>query len=583
MPEERVIPTSASTDLPTHRVLIDGEEVSNEYHLTAVTVDKTVNRIPKARLVYLDGDAAEEDFPLSNSEVFIPGNEVEILTGYHSDESTIFKGLIISHGIKTKENKPAQLIVECRDTAVKMTVGRKNRYFEEMTDSDIMEEILGDYDVKSEVESTDATHQEMVQYYTTDWDFLVERAEANGKLVITDDGKISVISPDTGQEPALSVVYGSTIMEFEADMDARHQYSAISGNTWDYSSQDLLQEEGSDPSVPGNGNIDPASLAEVIGLDQLPYQHSGYVKDQELKTWASAGLLKSRLAKIIGRMKIQGYGEIKPGQMLEIDGVGDRFNGNAYVTAVRHEFTTRNWETHVQIGLNPRWFSRTPDIIDTQAAGLVPAVQGLHIGVVTQLEDDPNGEDRVRVKMPLVDTAADGIWARVASLDAGEERGAFFRPEIGDEVVLGFLNDDPRDAVILGMLNSSAKPAPLTASDDNPEKGFVTREELKLIFNDDKKSVTIETPNGNTIALSDDSGGITLEDENGNKIEMSGDGITIESAKDITIKASQNVSVEGGTNTEIKAGAQLTAEGSAGAELSSSATAKVQGALVQIN
>ena len=37
--------------------------------------------------------------------------------------------------------------------------------------------------------------------------------------------------------------------------------------------------------------------------------------------------------------------------------------------------------------------------------------------------------------------------------DAGENRGSFWRPEIGDEVVLGFLNSDPRDAIILGMLN----------------------------------------------------------------------------------------------------------------------------------
>lgn len=583
MPDSRIIPTSASTDLPTYRILVDSEEVSSEYHLIAVTVDKAVNKVAKARIIYLDGNVAEEDFPLSNSGVFVPGNSVEILAGYHSDEATIFSGLIINHGIRTRENRPAQLVVECQDKAVKMTVGRKNRYFGEMTDSEMIEEVLGDYDLDTEIESTDPTHQEMVQYYSTDWDFLVERAEVNGKLVITDDGKISVVSPDTTQDPALSVVYGSTIMEFEAEMDARNQYSAVSGNTWDYSAQEILQETGSDPAFNDQGNITPTALAEVIGLDQLPFQHTGYVEDQELKSWTSAGLMKSRLAKIIGRVKIQGYGDISPGQMIELNGVGDRFTGKSYVTAIRHELASRNWTTQIQFGLSPRWFSETPDIVDTSASGLLPAVRGLHIGIVTQLEEDPNGEDRIRVRMPLIDTASEGIWARVASLDAGENRGAFFRPEIGDEVVLGFLNDDPRDPVVLGMMNSSAKPAPLTASDDNPEKGFVTREEIKLLFNDEKKSLTIETPNGNTVVLSDDTGSISLEDENGNKIEMSSDGITVESAKDLTLKASQNVKIEGGTNTDVKAGAQFKAEGSAGAELSSSATATVKGALVQIN
>lgn len=93
------------------------------------------------------------------------------------------------------------------------------------------------------------------------------------------------------------------------------------------------------------------------------------------------------------------------------------------------------------------------------ASGLLPAVKGLQIGVVVQLEQYPNGDDRVRVRMPLVDNEDNGVWARVATLDAGENRGSFFRPEMGDEVVLGFLNDDPRDPVILGMLNSSSETA----------------------------------------------------------------------------------------------------------------------------
>ena len=138
--------------------------------------------------------------------------------------------------------------------------------------------------------------------------------------------------------------------------------------------------------------------------------------------------------------------------------------------------------------------------------------------------------------MPTVDTEAEGTWARMASLDAGNERGSFFRPEIGDEVVLGFLNDDPRDAVILGMLNSSDKPAPVKAQDDNHEKGFYTRDKLKLVFNDDLKSIRFETPKGNVVQLSEEKGHIFVADENGNKVELNTDGIAMESARDITIK-----------------------------------------------
>jgi uncharacterized protein involved in type VI secretion and phage assembly len=147
---------------------------------------------------------------------------------------------------------------------------------------------------------------------------------------------------------------------------------------------------------------------------------------------------------------------------------------------------------------------------------------------------------------------------------------------------LGFLGDDPRNPVLLGMLHSSAKPAPIVASDDNHEKGFVTRSEMKLLFDDDKKTMTFLTPNGNTAVLSDEDGGITLADESGNKLVMSADGITIESSADVLIKASGDVTVEG-LNVSSAASAQLKVEGSAGAEISSGGSTVVKGSIVQIN
>jgi hypothetical protein len=115
----------------------------------------------------------------------------------------------------------------------------------------------------------------------------------------------------------------------------------------------------------------------------------------------------------------------------------------------------------------------------------------------------------------------------MALADAGNERGLFFRPEIGDEVVAGFLQDDPRHPVIVGMLNSSANPSPLQPSNDNHLKGYTSREKLILQFDDDKKEITIKTPAANTITISDDKKAITIEDQNGNKIETNEDGITL--------------------------------------------------------
>ena len=582
MSEERIVPTSKPNDLHTFKILVEGAKINSQYNIVSISVSKSVNKISGATVLLLDGDAAKESFEASNSDDFIPGKEIEIQSGYHSDDTAIFKGIIIKQSIKIKKGRPSLLVIDCKDKAVKMTVGRKNAYFYDSKDSDIIEEIINSYSLDNEIEATSPQHKEMVQYYSTDWDFILSRADVNGKIVITDDGKLIVKAPDTSADPVLSLIYGSTILDFEAEMDARSQYTAVKSVSWDAANQELVEAEAEEPAIADLGNLNSSDLSDVIGLESLVLQHTGNVISDELQSWANAKMMKSRYSKIRGRVKCQGLPDVKPGTMIEVNGLGDRFSGKAYVSAIRHQVTRKNWETDIQFGLNDQWYNKSDNVVSPPASGLLPSIDGLQIGIVTQLESDPDGEDRVLVKVPVISTEDDGIWARVATLDAGEKRGSFFRPEIDDEVILGFLNSDPRDPVILGMLNSSAKPAPLTASDDNNEKGFVTRSEMKLIFNDDKKSITIETPQGNKIILSEDSSSILLEDQNSNKIEMSSNGIAIESASEISIKASSDIKIEG-ANVKLKADAEFKAEGSAGAKMESSAIAEVKGSMVKIN
>jgi phage gp45-like len=85
------------------------------------------------------------------------------------------------------------------------------------------------------------------------------------------------------------------------------------------------------------------------------------------------------------------------------------------------------------------------------------------------------------------------------------------------------------------------------------------------------------------VTLSEEDKGITLEDQNGNRIEMTPDGIVIESARALELKAGTEMKVESGTSLSAKGGTELKLEGGASAELSSGATTKVKGTLVQIN
>ncbi|SHJ79104.1 type VI secretion system tip protein VgrG [Pseudozobellia thermophila] len=572
------------TERPSYRILVDGTELDGAFTVRTLAVTKAINKIPTARIELVDGSVAEADFVSSNEDALVPGKTMEIKLGYLGEEEAVFKGLIVKHGIKTTgANSNSLLIVEAKGEAVKLTVGRKNRYFSDSTDSDVIQTVLGDYsDITPDIEATDTVHAQMVQYYCTDWDFMVSRAETNGQLVMADDATLKIAAPDFGQEPVANLAYGHNILEFDFEMDARNQFSTIETRAWDTANQEVVTSSNQPRQITEQGNLSSADLSATLGVDPLNYQHSGSLDPEELQSWTNARMLRSQLSKITGRIKILGNNAIKPGDLVHLEGVGDRFNGTAFVSGVSHSYAS-NWNTHLQIGLDPKFLTETYD--DVQAipsSALLPAISGLHVGKVTAVHDDPRGENRIKVKLPIISTEEEGTWARITTLDAGDNRGSFFLPEVDDEVIVGFLNEDPRNPIVIGMVHSSARPAPFEATEENNEKGYVSRSEMKLVFDDDKNHILLETPNGNKLLLSEDEGGIQLEDENGNQVTMNSDGIALDSAGDVNIKASGDVNIEG-TNVNLKAQSALKAEGASGAEVSSSATLTLKGSLVQIN
>jgi Rhs element Vgr protein len=588
--EELLIPNDAKYDVATFNILVDGKQADPTYQVFSISVSKQVNRVSSAKIIIRDGDASERSFAISNKDDFAPGKKIQINMGRDSKNPMAFKGIITKHAVKVKADGHTQLHIECHDESVRMTIGRHSHYFENVKDNQVFDELIEKYKLTSDPETTTLTHKELVQHHLSDWDFLLLRAEANGMLVLVEDGTIRIARPAIAHKEKLQVNYGSSVLEFESEMDARSQFKNVRASSWDYSNQQLFNADTSSVSFTEAGNMPGSDIAEKISPDNYEMHHSGHKLEQELQNWADGIMIRSRLAKIRGRVRCIGFSDIKPGDTIKITGVGDRFNGKAYVTAVRQDIGNGAWETQIQFGLDPnRYAYLHNDMDDAPSAGLVGAIHGLQIGVVVKLENDPDGQDRILVKIPVIDNNAQGIWTRVASLDAGSDRGAFFRPEIADEVIVGFINDDPRDAVVLGMLHSSTKPAPITAKDANNEKGFTTRSKMHLSFNDQTKTIKIDTPAGNSITLDEQGTKIEIVDQSQNKISMQPSGISLESAKNIDIKAGAILTLGAGVSLAIsgpslsvKADADVSISG-ATAKLSGQGPTEISGLPVKIN
>ena len=194
-------------------------------------------------------------------------------------------------------------------------------------------------------------------------------------------------------------------------------------------------------------------------------------------------------------------------------------------------------------------------------------LNGFAVGVVTDNRDEA-GLGRVRVRLPWQQEGDTSYWARIAVPMAGGGRGAYFLPELKDEVLVGAECGDPSHLYVLGGL-WSGKHAPPERNDDgkNDRRVIRSRAGHVLKFDDGAEpEVELKLADGKRLLLDRD--GIKVEDGHGNIITIVSDSstITIESKAQLKLK-SQAISIEAGASLELKA----------------SGTVKIQGALVQIN
>ncbi|MES1160065.1 MAG: type VI secretion system tip protein VgrG [Bacteroidota bacterium] len=583
-----------------YTIKVNGKAIKDYYPVLTVDIHHEINKISYAEITMIDGDEENSSFPISDSSDLIPGNEVSITAGYAGeDEQPIFTGIIVKQGLQLDADGYT-LSVICKHKVVGMSFSKMEEEFANKTDSDILKSIFSNYGIDASVDATSSQQELLFQKLATDWDLVLCRADFCGYVVTMDGEKVTVGKPVFDSTAVLRVEFGTSIISFTAELNAEKQPSGLSASAWDIKNQDLLKATAAEPAINAQGNMSVKSLGGKLPKQQTVTLSSiTPMSSDDLKTWADSSLLRMRMCGLKGQVSFQGNADVKTGTLIELAGVGKRYNGNAYVSGVTHTLDSGQWTTLVKFGLDPSPAYEKKGFSYLPAMGQLPAIQGLQVATVKTLNEDPASQNRIAIQLPSNAQNAEPVWARQSHFYATSGAGAGFLPEPGDEVIVGFLDSDPRYPVVLGSLYSNAKPPLNTPSDNNNYiKTLTTRSKLKLSFDDEKKIILIETPGGNKITLSDEDKTIVLNDANKNTVKMSSGGIELNSAGDIQLEAKGNISLQAtgklsltaqqdvsvsGLNINESAQVGYTAKGNASAELSASGQTVVKGAIVMIN
>jgi phage protein D len=518
--------------------------------------------------------AENQPWRKNNQDIFEIGKKIRLgfVSSTTSDNNFkqeikdfLIEGEITAIEVHFNEKSQAPIIVRGYDLSHRLHRGRHNRSFLNETDTDIAKKIAKEVGIKvgSNVEQSGEAYEYVFQENQTNMEFLRERAATIGFELFIQGQELYFRKPKS--RDTLKLKWLVNLSSFSTRVASAEQVSAVEVRSWDYTQKRLISATAkSEQIVTETGHKHGSSTSTKFDLDRQ--QPKITVVDRPVFSTKQAEKMAQALCDELGGEfvyadgKAEGNPKIRPGTVVELEGMGDRFSGKYYVTETRHFYHQRVYKTEFSVrGL------RAGNLFST----LSPAVrlqpgQTFLVGIVTD-NKDPKSWGRVKVKFPTLTEEHTSHWARIVGVGAANKRGFDCLPEINDEVLVGFEHGDiHRPYVIGGVWNG--KDAPPESVNDSVQGGKVrlrtisTRTGHKLQFIEEDKGsskagVRLETTGGHKIYLNDSEACIEIETTGGHKITLDDRG------KSISVNSTGNLSLKAQGNIEIKANGTITING----------------------
>ncbi|MBD2308735.1 VgrG-related protein [Chroococcidiopsis sp. FACHB-1243] len=487
-------------------------------------------------------------------------------------EPSLIEGEITAMEVNFVEESKAHIVVRGYDVSHRLHRGRYNRSFTNTTDSDIVKKIAKESGIKiGQIDRSGTPHEYVFQENQTNMEFLRERAARIGFELFLQDNKLYFRQPKNNA--SLQLKWLDEINSFSVRATSAQQVNSVEVRSWDYSKKTLINETAkAEQVVTTTGNGKGSSTSTAFKGSKPPKM---VVVDQPVANAREAKKMAQALCNELGGeficadARADGNPKIRPGKVVQLKGMGNRYSGKYYVTETRHLYSQNIYSTEFSVrGL------QEGSLLSTLApqTHLQPG-QTLMVGIVTD-NKDPKGYGRVKVKLPTLSEQDDSNWARVVGLGAAKQRGFYCLPEIDDEVLVGFEHGDIHRPYIIGGVWNGVDKTVETVNETVDQRGRVrlrtiktrTGHTIQFVEEDSlrtKAGIYITTAGGHKVHLNDSrmEKSVMIQTSGGHEIKMEDrkvpPTISISSRGNLSLSARGELSLDAGTKMTLSAPTML--------------------------
>lgn len=573
---------------PTFDIIIDGVNINTKDVMAeSISVDTSINKADSFEFRVSNAYDYDENCFKWVDDFFKTGKKIEIKMGFNNINGKVFEGFITHVSFLYKEKGDAMVEVSGLDASTILMKGLVTKTWEKMTCSGIVEEIAKGCKLETAVDSMSEKFEKLEQNRMTHYDFISLLANNNNFEFFIKFNKLYFRKLHSNKNSQVELDMSKDSISLEINHDIGDQVDTVVVLGWNYKEKKEVSGTANPIVKIGNGKDGASFTREMTGKKTIQYYYTAETSDKNAKQKADSILNHIAMKLVTGRGTWNGNSEIIAGKYMNLRGAGPNLDKLYYILSAKHSITDNGYTTTFEFGGNDMSLAELHDIKGKRDSySLIKCFYGLTAGIVVD-NNDPEKLGRVKLKLPLKEKVDqkdnETEWARVLSFMAGKEMGAFFLPEVNDEVLVAFFEGDTNHPIVLGALWNGVDTPPLTNEDGkNNIRKIKSRNGNELILNDEdgKESIEIKTKAGQVFKMEDpDNGKITVKDKSEkNLIEIDGGG------SQITLKANKKINIEAGSSKILLDGEQgsITLKGSASLNIEFKSI-KIEGTSVEVS
>ena len=240
---------------------------------------------------------------------------------------------------------PPEVLLLAEDRLQDLRMTRRTRTFENISDSDLFQQVASQYGLQTNVDVSGPTHRVLAQINQSDLAFLRERARAVDAELWVEDRTLNVKARNRRNTADLTLSYQQGLHEFSAVADLAGQVSSFTVSGWDVAGKQAIKHKATDSVLSGELNGDSGGsslLGQIIGTRDQQIVHALPFTSQEAQELAEGSYRRAARKFVTGSGVAEGDARLRVGAKLQLQGLGTLFDGHYYVTQARHAFDGNN-------------------------------------------------------------------------------------------------------------------------------------------------------------------------------------------------------------------------------------------------